>query len=62
MDIGKTSDPYVVIKYKDQQYKTKIIKKTLQPVWNEDFVLFIENANDVIIIEVWDWERIGGVC
>lgn len=34
-----TSDPFVKFSHNDISYKTKYVKKTLNPVWNESFVL-----------------------
>ena len=46
-DRSGTSDPYVTLKLRDadnrtdkkQKYKTKILGKTLNPVWNQTFLL-----------------------
>jgi Ca2+-dependent lipid-binding protein len=45
-DLGRTSDPYCVIRFVTDRgipvsantYKTKTAKKTLNPVWNEQVV------------------------
>ncbi|XP_063682036.1 calcium-dependent protein kinase C-like isoform X2 [Bolinopsis microptera] len=64
MDANGFSDPYVKIKLipdPDQLYKqkTNVIKKTLDPVWNEKFNIHgVSLVNDKrILLEVWDWDR-----
>ncbi|CAL4067791.1 unnamed protein product, partial [Meganyctiphanes norvegica] len=66
MDPNGLSDPYVQIKILSnddpiQEKKTKYIKATLNPVWNEIVVCNLkpENHNKRILIEVWDWDRIS---
>lgn len=39
-DVGGSSDPYCVISVDNKTVKTKVIKKTLNPVWNEKFKLY----------------------
>ena len=41
MDKSGTSDPYVTLKttFNKQSFKTKVIKKTLEPKWTETFTL-----------------------
>lgn len=37
LDSGKTSDPFVKINFAGTEEKTKTIKETVNPVWNENF-------------------------
>ncbi|KAL5197676.1 hypothetical protein ABZP36_001188 [Zizania latifolia] len=37
------SDPYVVLHLDNQKLKTSVIKKTTNPVWNEDLTLAVKN-------------------
>lgn len=56
-DIGLTSDPYVELSIagKSEKYKTKVIEKQLNPQWNEEFTIPIENVEtDVVQINVLD--------
>eukprot|EP01103_Thecamoeba_quadrilineata_P002224 TRINITY_DN12218_c0_g1_i1.p1 TRINITY_DN12218_c0_g1~~TRINITY_DN12218_c0_g1_i1.p1 ORF type:complete len:429 (+),score=105.57 TRINITY_DN12218_c0_g1_i1:62-1288(+) len=62
MDRGGTSDPYAVLKndFNKQNYKTKVIDKTLEPKWNEDFKFLNPTQNGEIKITLWDkdtWKR-----
>ena len=45
-DISGLSDPYVAINYRNKKLKTKVCKKTLDPEWNETFLLDIEHNGD----------------
>ena len=45
-DRGGTSDPYVKLSLAGQQHKSKTIKKTLDPVWNEHFALPSDDGSD----------------
>lgn len=64
MDTNGLSDPYSQVRiFPDRtdktKKKTKTIKATLTPVWNETFTYDI-NANEGdkrVVIEVWDWDR-----
>ena len=40
-DFNGFSDPYVIISIKEQIFKSKIIKKTLNPQWEEEFFLYV---------------------
>ncbi|CAB1100573.1 unnamed protein product [Ectocarpus sp. CCAP 1310/34] len=37
--------------------RTRIIKTTLNPVWDEEFCLPVRRAGAVLKVEVWDWDR-----
>ncbi|RLN36254.1 protein C2-DOMAIN ABA-RELATED 5-like [Panicum miliaceum] len=48
------SDPYVVLNLDGQKLKTGVMKKTVNPVWNEDLTLAVKNASTPIKLEVFD--------
>ncbi|XP_056144521.1 double C2-like domain-containing protein alpha [Lampris incognitus] len=76
MDVNGFSDPYVKIYLKPDiekksKHKTAVIKKTLNPEFNEEFFYEIstsELAHKTLEITVWDYDLgrsndfIGGVC
>lgn len=51
------SDPFVIVRVgdaKQEKYKTKIVYRTLNPVWNEQVTLAMPQKHQRISIEVWD--------
>ncbi|XP_055489302.1 multiple C2 and transmembrane domain-containing protein 1-like isoform X2 [Leucoraja erinacea] len=59
MDPNGLSDPYVKFKMGCQKYKSKVILKTLNPHWREQFDFLLTNEkNDIIEITVWDKDSI----
>ncbi|TVU40286.1 hypothetical protein EJB05_13743 [Eragrostis curvula] len=48
------SDPYVVLHLDGQKVKTNVIKKTVNPVWDEDLTLAVRSAATPIKLEVFD--------
>jgi len=67
MDRNGKSDPYLIVYFKNQKYKTKVIKKTLNPTWNEEYIVKftaedLKNPSETfLLIEAFDWdEGIGG--
>jgi serine/threonine protein kinase len=57
-DFNGFSDPYILIFYVGNRYKTKIVKKSLNPVWKEEF-LFPFKENTPLYIQCWDYDFIG---
>eukprot|EP00961_Rhodomonas_salina_P232385 3139742-Rhodomonas_salina.1 len=56
-DRGRTSDPYVVIEFSGQQRKTKTIKQTINPKWNESFDFEIGRPAGQVSVRVYDYDR-----
>ena len=46
-DSNGLSDPYVKLTYQKVKAKTQIIRKTLNPVWNEAFPLYVRACDSV---------------
>ncbi|XP_047953058.1 protein C2-DOMAIN ABA-RELATED 4-like [Salvia hispanica] len=49
-----SSDPYVVVKMAKQKLKTRVVKKDVNPEWNEDLTLSIADYNLPIHLTVYD--------
>eukprot|EP01117_Protostelium_nocturnum_P007206 TRINITY_DN2579_c0_g3_i1.p1 TRINITY_DN2579_c0_g3~~TRINITY_DN2579_c0_g3_i1.p1 ORF type:complete len:1547 (-),score=508.88 TRINITY_DN2579_c0_g3_i1:59-4699(-) len=58
-DMNGFSDPYVIMTINTQRAKTKTKKKTLSPVWNENFEFSIPSPNDSLQIEIYDRDLIS---
>jgi len=59
---NKSSDPYVVISYSRKQLgKTKVIKKTLNPTWDETFKFMLEGRSfrpaEDVVLDVFDHDK-----
>jgi len=54
-----TSDPYCTIKssFNKQTFKTKVVKKTLNPKWEQEFKIFTSKAEGQIIVKMMDKDR-----
>ncbi|XP_022775070.1 protein C2-DOMAIN ABA-RELATED 4-like [Durio zibethinus] len=50
----RSSDPYVVVKMGRQKLKTRVIKKDVNPEWNEDLTLSITDTSLPIKLTVYD--------
>ncbi|KAG0347914.1 hypothetical protein BG004_006563 [Podila humilis] len=60
-DRGGVSDPYVVFRLNGKEvYKSDTVKKTLNPEFNEKFVVPVgSRADDVFQLEVFDWNQLS---
>jgi len=56
MDKSKTSDPYCVFKssFNKQTFKSKVIKKTLAPKWDQEFKFFTSSPEGSIQMKMYD--------
>nr|XP_029150769.1 probable ADP-ribosylation factor GTPase-activating protein AGD11 [Arachis hypogaea] len=52
-----SSDPYVVLSLGDQSVKTRVIKKSLNPVWNESLMLSIPENIPPLKVCVYDKDK-----
>ncbi|KAM4746882.1 synaptotagmin-1 isoform 1-T2 [Rhinophrynus dorsalis] len=63
LDMGGTSDPYVklfLLPDKKKKYETKVHRKTLNPVFNEQFtfkVPYAELGGKTLVMTVYDFDR-----
>uniref|UniRef100_A0A0X3PE82 protein kinase C n=2 Tax=Schistocephalus solidus TaxID=70667 RepID=A0A0X3PE82_SCHSO len=64
MDPNGLADPYVKLKLtgdneKSRKLKTKVVKASLNPEWNETFTIEVnaEDESKRLMIEMWDWDR-----
>lgn len=53
-----SSDPYVKFKYKTRTcFKSSTVCKNLNPIWNEEFTLLIDDPTTPIHVDVYDYDR-----
>ena len=54
------SDPYALVFVgKNKPKKTKIVKKNLNPVWEESFEFPFTRHDKTLQVQVWDWDAVG---
>ncbi|XP_051149282.1 protein C2-DOMAIN ABA-RELATED 4-like [Andrographis paniculata] len=49
-----TSDPYAVVKSGLQKVRSKVLRDTLNPVWEDDLTIHIKDLNLPVILTVYD--------
>ncbi|XP_059641846.1 protein C2-DOMAIN ABA-RELATED 4-like [Cornus florida] len=50
----RSSDPYVVVRLGNQKLKTRVIRKDVNPTWNEDLTLSVSDPNIPVHLTVYD--------
>ncbi|XP_046870935.1 multiple C2 and transmembrane domain-containing protein 1 isoform X2 [Hypomesus transpacificus] len=56
-DRGGTSDPYVKFKLCGKEvFRSRIIHKNLNPVWEESTTLFVDNLHESLYVKVFDYD------
>ncbi|CDP02696.1 unnamed protein product [Coffea canephora] len=51
----RSSDPYIIVRMgKQQKLKTRVVKKNVNPEWNEDLTLSIADPSIPIKLQVFD--------
>jgi Ca2+-dependent lipid-binding protein len=53
MDWIGSSDVFVQAKVASNKVKTKVIKRCLQPIWNEKFLIGYQNSSDEVEFSVY---------
>merc|ERR1712030_35105 len=56
--VGK-SDPYVVINSGKQEFKSNVVKNSLNPEWNWTTDILIDRSNPEINLSVYDSDKFG---
>jgi Ca2+-dependent lipid-binding protein len=54
MDLTGKSDPYVIFDYLKNRKMSKVVSKSLDPVWDEEFEFDIWNIDEPIFLSVMD--------
>ncbi|KAL5972422.1 hypothetical protein ACLOJK_041676 [Asimina triloba] len=57
MDLNGTSDPYVRIQLGRYRFRTKVVKKCLNPWWDEEFSFRVEDLNESLTVSVLDEDK-----
>ncbi|CAM0951978.1 unnamed protein product [Alopecurus aequalis] len=50
----RSSDPYVVIRMGKQKLKTRVVRKSVNPEWNDELTLSIEDPTLLVKLDVFD--------
>lgn len=57
MDLNGLSDPYVRLQVGRQKFRSKVVKKCLNPVWREDFTFKVDDLNGELLLSVLDEDK-----
>ncbi|XP_020584291.1 C2 and GRAM domain-containing protein At1g03370-like [Phalaenopsis equestris] len=57
MDLNGLSDPYVRLQLGKQRAKTKVVKKSLNPLWDEEFSFRVGDLREELIVSVLDEDK-----
>ncbi|KAL3521797.1 hypothetical protein ACH5RR_014631 [Cinchona calisaya] len=57
MDPNGLSDPYVKLVLGKQRFKTKVVKKCLNPSWCEEFSFRVDDLKEEVVISVLDEDK-----
>ncbi|KAH9322295.1 hypothetical protein KI387_016934 [Taxus chinensis] len=56
-DLNGFSDPYVRLHLGKIKARTRVIRKTLDPSWNEEFTFKVEDLSEQLVVSIWDDDR-----
>jgi hypothetical protein len=59
MDVLGLSDPFAIITIGEQQFKTKVVSVSLDPVWDQEFEFNVATRKDKLEslkVELWDYD------
>ena len=54
----RSSDPYCKVWIDGVERKTRVIKKCLDPEWNQTFTWVFEKKPKTLTFEVFDWDKV----
>ncbi|KAJ7946465.1 C2 and GRAM domain-containing protein [Quillaja saponaria] len=57
MDLNGLSNPYVRLKLGKQKFRSKVVKKNLNPQWEEEFSFQVDDLKDQLVISVMDEDK-----
>lgn len=57
MDPNGFSDPYVKLQLGKQRFRSKVVKKSLNPSWCEEFSFRVDDLKDELIVSVLDEDK-----
>lgn len=57
MDSNGLSDPYVKLQLGKQRAKTKVVKKSLNPIWDEEFSFRVGDLKEELFVSVLDEDK-----
>ncbi|KAL5574839.1 hypothetical protein UlMin_016538 [Ulmus minor] len=57
MDLNGLSDPYVKLQLGKQRSKTKVVKKSLNPSWEEEFSFRVDDLKEELLVSVLDEDK-----
>ncbi|TXG69815.1 hypothetical protein EZV62_004750 [Acer yangbiense] len=57
MDLNGFSDPYVRLQLGKQRSRTKVVKKSLSPSWEEEFIFKVDDLSEELVVSVLDEDK-----
>ncbi|KAJ8437610.1 hypothetical protein Cgig2_005361 [Carnegiea gigantea] len=57
MDLNGLSDPYVRLQLGKHKFRTKVVKKCLNPYWGDEFRFRVDDLSDELVISVLDEDK-----